>query len=134
MFQFVSNIIKWFEKHYLISLIITILTAIFIFYMSSKPFYAGAPGPQFLLKPYLYHFGIFAILAFFFSITIIKGNHKMKSLILIVILFALAYGVLDELHQLFVPNISCSIDDVITDAAGIMSAAVFYISNLILRK
>ncbi len=133
MFEFISDVIKWFEKHYMISLIITILIAIFIFYISSKPFEKGAPGPEFVLKPYLYHFGIFALLAFFFSITIIKGNYKFKSFIIIAILFALAYGILDEFHQLFVPNRSCGIEDVITDAAGVMSAAVFYVSSLVLR-
>jgi VanZ family protein len=134
MFKFISDIIKWFEKHYALSYALTILIAIFIFYISSKPFYKGAPGPEFFLKPYLYHFGIFALLAFFFSLSLIKGNNRMKSLILIAILFAIAYGILDELHQFFVPNRSCSIDDFVTDSTGIISAAVFYISNLIWRE
>ena len=121
-----KKIIRWFEKNKIISWSIVIIIAIFIFYISSLSFEKGAPGPDFPLKSYVYHFGIFFLFSFFLSISIVQG--KYKNLILIVILVGIFYGMSDEFHQLFVPNRSCTFNDFVTDSVGVLSAGVFYLS------
>lgn len=126
-------IIVWFEKNYILSWIITFFLAGFIFYMSSISFQT-IPGPKVPFESYIYHMMLFFILSFFLSISIIKGDYNKKHLILISVLIAIAYGISDELHQLFVPFRCCALDDAVTDSVGIIFAAVFYTSNLIWRR
>jgi len=114
----------WFEKHYIISLIITILIAIFIFYISSKSFEKGTPV-DFPYKTIVYHFSIFFLLAFFLSLSLI-GKTKNKYYIFIAILISIAYGIFDELHQLFVPNRYCSIGDFLINSTGIILSGIIY--------
>jgi len=116
--------ISWFEKHNKISLIITILIAIFIFYISSLTFEAGTLGPEFRLKPVLYHFLIFLLFSFFLSITLLKG--EKINLFLLAIMISIIYAITDEFHQLFVPGRTCSLSDVLTDSAGILFAGLLY--------
>jgi len=126
----IKKTVIWFEKHYLISLLIAILIAIFIFYMSSLRFEKGAPGPQIPFKSIIYHFLIFFILAFFLCIYFVKGKCKNKYLIFIALLIAIAYGITDELHQLFVPNRYCDINDALIDSLGIMLASIIYMARI----
>jgi uncharacterized membrane protein YoaK (UPF0700 family) len=116
--------INWLEKHYIITLIITIIIAVFIFYISSQSFEKGS-GPKFPLKSYVYHFSIFFLLAFFLAMSI-KSKMKRSIFIFIAVLFAIAYGAFDEIHQLFVPNRCCDINDFLTDSAGVLLAGIFY--------
>lgn len=118
--------IKWLEKHPEVSIIITIFLAILIFYMSSQSFEKGAPGPEFPLKSYLYHFFIFFMFAFFLAISLTRGKYNQRIFILIAILIAIMYGISDEIHQFFVPNRTCTIEDALTDSVGIMLAGVIY--------
>ena len=118
--------IAWFEKHHLISMIITIIIGIAIFYISSLSFGKGAPGPEFPLKSVIYHFLIFAIFAFFLLISLTKGKTKNRHFIMIAMLLAIAYGIADELHQFFVPNRYSSLNDALVNSLGIMISGVFY--------
>lgn len=117
--------ISWFEKNNKLSWIITILIAILIFYVSSQSFEKGAPGPKIPFKAIIYHLSIFFIFSFFLSISLSKG--KYKSFVLIAVLLAMIYGVFDELHQLFVPNRACDVNDFLTDSIGILSAGIIYL-------
>lgn len=121
--------IIWFEKYYLISLLIAVLIAIFIFYMSSQSFEKGA-GPEFPYKSIIYHFLIFFILAFSLSIFFIRGKSRNEYWIFIAILLSMAYAISDELHQLFVPNRYCDINDVLIDSAGIMLSGIIYVFRM----
>jgi VanZ family protein len=122
--------IKWFERHSIFSWTITIAIAIIIFYVSSLSFEYGTPGPDWKIKPILYHFTIFALLSFFLVISIIKGQPKNKKLILLALIIAVIYAISDEVHQLFVPGRYCAISDILTDSAGIFFAGLFYVLRL----
>lgn len=121
----IKEVIYWLEKHYVLSFIICLLIAIFIFYMSSKSFEKGTPI-DFPFKSIVYHFSIFFVFAFFLSISMKRGNNKNKYLVIIAILISIAYGISDELHQFFVPGRSCTISDVLLDSIGIFSANIVY--------
>ena len=116
--------INWFEKHNKISLIITILIAIFIFYISSLTFEAGVPGPDFRLKPIAYHFLIFLLLSLFLFITLTRG--EKANLFLLAIIISIIYAISDEFHQLFVPGRHFAILDILTDSAGVFFSGLLY--------
>ena len=119
--------ISWFEKNYKISLVITFLIAIAMFYISSLTFGGiGEKGGTNLLAV-LYHILAYFFLTLFLGFALIKG--KYKSLFVIVILFSIFYGITDEIHQYFVPGRSASISDVGLDSIGIM---LFTLSYLVL--
>ena len=92
--------IKWFEKHNKISWIFTIIIALTIFYLSSLSFPQGSPGIEFSLKPVLYQFFAF--------------------------LFFNEFAILDECHQYFVPGRACTLNDIIIDSLGILTASFIY--------
>jgi VanZ family protein len=116
--------IHWFEKHNKISLIITILIAIFIFYISSLTFEAGVPGPEFRFKPIAYHFLIFFLFSFFLLITLTKG--EKINFFLLAIIISVIYAISDEFHQLFVLGRNFAISDILTDSAGVFFAGLLY--------
>ena len=119
--------ISWFEKNNKISLIIALLIAIAMFYISSLTFGGiGEKGGTNLLAV-LYHILAYFFLTLFLGFALIKG--KYKSLFVIVILFSIFYGITDEIHQYFVPGRSASISDVGLDSIGIM---LFTLSYLVL--
>ena len=116
--------IKWFEKHNKLSLIITILIAGIIFYMSSLTFKPGVLR-GFPWKPIAYHFYAFLFLAVFLLIAITKGKNKES--IFLAINLAVLYAISDEVHQLFVPGRAFAFADILTDSAGILFATLIYI-------
>jgi len=123
--------ISWFEKHNKFSWLVTFLIAIFIFYTSSLSFKKGTPGGIAIL-PTAYHISAFFFLAFFLSISLLKGKNKI--LILPAILLSVIYGITDELHQLFVQGRNSSLFDASLDTAGILFASVFYLIILEFRN
>ena len=116
--------IKWFEKNNKISWLITILIAIIIYYVSSLIFAPGIPE-GFPWKPIAYHFYAFLFLSTFLLISFTKA--KNKKLILLAIILAIIYAISDEIHQLFVPGRYFAISDILTNSAGILSAALIYL-------
>jgi VanZ family protein len=123
--------ITWFEKHSNISLIITLLIAILIFYISSLSF-APSTSTSSSIKPILYHILIFFIFSFFLSLTILKGKNKL--LIIPTIIISILYAISDELHQFFVPGRNFSLIDIFLDSLGIITASLIYITILEIRK
>jgi VanZ family protein len=116
--------ISWFEKHNKISLIITIIIAIFIFYISSLTFEAGVPGPEFRFKPIVYHFLVFLLFSFFLLITLTR--REKINLFLLAIIISIIYAISDEFHQLFVPGRNFAISDILTDSAGVFFVGLLY--------
>ncbi len=51
---------------------------------------------------------------------------KTLSLPILATLFALAYGITDEIHQGFVPGRSAELGDIVADAAGGLVGALLY--------
>lgn len=117
--------INWLEKKRIFAGIMTLLIAVEIFYFSSIPGTKVSTGIGII--PIVYHFTAFFLLSFFMLITIKgKGKIKAKHLIL-VLLISIAYSVLDEIHQMFVPLRSSDINDILTDSAGIISALFLHV-------
>jgi len=117
--------IRFLEKNKEISFILTFLITIEIFYVSSISGTSfGKIGSN--LISILYHFIVFFLFTFFLFITI-KGNKKIKSkYLLIVLIIAIIQAFLDEFHQIFVPFRDASIRDILIDAIGIFSAIIIY--------
>ena len=119
-------VINWFEKHNKISWIITILIAIFIFYMSSLSFKGGPPGEGgVVVNSIIYHLLVYFALSLFFLVSLIKGRFS-KPFLLLVIIISIIYGISDEIHQLFVPGRYFTISDILTNSAGTLFAGLLY--------
>jgi len=120
--------INWFEKHNKTSWTITILIAISIFVLSSINFGSGAGGGSSIYST-IYHFFAFFFLSGFLMISVMNGkgiNSGRKEVWIISIMLAGLYGVLDELHQYFVPGRSSSMGDVTLDFGGVLIASMVY--------
>jgi ABC-type Fe3+-siderophore transport system permease subunit len=119
--------INWLENHKKISLLITLLIALEIFYFSNIP---GSPSTgiaTFLNISLFYHFIIFFLFSFFLFITI-KGNKKIRIRYILIVFFISAfYSALDEFHQIFVPFRDPNLNDILTNTAGILSSTIAYI-------
>ena len=119
--------IKILEKNRWLATILTLISASLIFYISSITFPAGdgSSGPYAII----YHFTAFSYLTLFLLISLTKGKPN-KPLIIMGIIFAIIYGISDEIHQLFVPGRFASIKDIIINSFGILLTSLAY-SNYI---
>lgn len=123
--------LSWLEKHSAISWTISLLIAIFIFYISSMTF-EGVSSAGSSINSIIYHLLIFFIFALFLSISVMQG--KAPKLIFIVIVISILYGLSDEMHQFFVPGRTLSLRDLLLDATGIIFAAAFYVISIYYRN
>lgn len=117
------GLVNWFEKNYILSWLITIIIALIIFYLSSLTFPPGNTTISNL--SIVYHFFAFFFLVAFLLISIIKGKIN-PYLFTIGIIFAILYGISDEIHQYFVPGRHFSLFDILTDSTGILLASTIY--------
>ena len=119
----------WVEKRRHVSLIMFLLIALEIFYVSSIP--GSGTGAHIPLVATIYHLSAFFLFSFFLFF-LIKGDKKINSFyIMITLISAVIYAVLDEIHQSFVPLRNPSVGDVFTDFIG-LSVSLFlavYISK-----
>jgi len=110
------NKITWF---------VTLLIALIIFITSSIPL-EGSKVFVFDIKPIIYHFGIFFFLGIFLILSL--TNQKYKPLLIILsIIIAITYGILDEIHQIFVPGRYFDYLDILTNAIGILVGNIIYV-------
>lgn len=125
--------ISWFEKNYKFSLLIAVLIAISMFYISSLENFAASGikiGTN--LRAVLYHIFAYFFLALFLNFSLVKG--KKTEFIFIVILISALYGITDEIHQYFVPGRSAAISDLGLNSTGIILSSLFYIVSIEFRK
>lgn len=115
--------LDWFERHNWISLIVAVLIAGFIFYMSSRVFPPSVVGIG--IKAIVYHFVVFFFLAGFL-IAGLKGERKDVFWILVAVIIAVFYAVTDEFHQLFVPGRFGCLEDVLIDGIGVVCSGMVY--------
>lgn len=89
-----------------------------IFYASSLP--AEDIPSLFPNEDILFHAGIYAILALFFYRALKNSVMRLArpQLLVLSVIFGLAYGATDEFHQFFVPGRCSSGFDLAVDAAG----------------
>ena len=75
----------------------------------------------------LIHLVCFAGLGFFWTWWFKKENWLQKPLkqILYVTLIVAAYGLVDEIHQYFVPGRSCQFTDILIDSSGALCGVLF---------
>jgi len=119
--------IKFFEKYSKLSWAITIFGAIMIFYISSMTF---VPGTGTITpNAIVYHLVAFFLLAIFLLMSSLKGKMNYRIFLISFILLIL-YGILDELHQFFVPGRFCSLFDMSMDSIGILLAFGIYLIRL----
>lgn len=113
-----------------ISVIITVLIAIEIFVFSSIP--GGISGTGGIIRiSIIYHLVVFFLFNFFLLMSI-KGNKNIKPIyIIITLIVSILYAFLDEFHQIFVPFRNPSIQDILTDTAGIFLSTIliFYFNK-----
>ena len=111
-----------FAKYKKTSWVMTILIAIMIFYISSLTFPPGTRATTNL--SIVYHISAFFFFAFFLFVS---SQPRKKELVLVVFLIAIAYSIIDEIHQFFVPGRSCSLFDFFLDSSGIIFAFMVYL-------
>ena len=115
--------LKFFEKSRWLSILITLIIAGIIFYLSDL---TSLPkiGPVFY--SIAYHMVIFSLFTLFLFISI-KSSKKIKAWqIIIVLIIAIIYAVLDEVHQYFVPGRHAGLQDVLYDLVGILFIVFSY--------
>ncbi len=119
--------IKILEKNRWLAIILTLISASLIFYISSMTFPAGDDSLG--IYEIIYHLTAFSYLTLFLLISLTKGKPN-KPLIIMGIILAIIYGISDEIHQLFVPGRFASIKDIIINSFGILLTSLAY-SNYI---
>ncbi|MBR6153422.1 MAG: VanZ family protein [Treponema sp.] len=119
------------------------IPAIFIgccsWYLSSQP---HVPLPDFNMSDKVVHLACFAGFSFFTAMAFfgLKPSDGRKSTIvkriLLPVLVISLYGIIDEIHQSFVPGRSCSILDWCADTVGALigSTLFFFLVKLLSRK
>ncbi len=122
-------IIHFFEKHNRISWIITIIGAGLIFYMSSLTFPSTSSSGNLSV---VYHFSAFFLFSLFLLISTTRGKYN-KWIILISVIIAIFYGVLDEVHQLYVIGRTCTLSDMLTDSVGVLVSSTAYFVRIKLK-
>jgi len=115
--------IDWLERNRGISVIITALIAIEIFFFSSIP--GGVPGTGGGIRvSVIYHMIIFFLFNFFLLMAI-KGKREIRlTYIITAIIISILYAFLDEFHQFFVPFRAPDISDILTDTVGIFLSSI----------
>ena len=118
--------INFLEKKRYFAVILFLLIAIEIFYISSIEISAD-PRLGMKLRPTVYHITVFFLFNFFLIISLNKQKKLNLKLISFAILISVIYAVLDEIHQAFTPGRVPSIKDVMLDSVGIFFSALTYI-------
>jgi len=95
----------------------------FIFYLSSLPSSKPPLGDLVSLPNALYHVAEFGLLGFLMCSMFAKCSTQFSSSFLL----ASSYGVLDEVHQFFVPTRYCTLVDVCADAIGSFLGVMFFL-------
>ncbi|MDD5512300.1 MAG: VanZ family protein [Candidatus Omnitrophica bacterium] len=105
-----------------------------IFYSSSLP---GRDLPElFIHQDIVFHLLAYLLLGYLFS-RAAKETYQFREfpgLIIFTVVFCLLYGIIDELHQLFVPGRECSAMDVLVDGTGGLLGGIIVSARSMVRK
>jgi len=107
------------ENHRKISLMITLLIALEIFYFSSISSSQGSGISTFDIS-IIYHFVIFFLFTFFLFITI-KGKKEIRIEHVIIVIF------ISKIHQIFTPFRIPSTSDILINNTGILFSSFIYL-------
>ena len=117
--------IKWLEENKKFSVIFLAIIAVEIFLVSSL--HGGKPTTGGINLSVAYHIIIFLLFNFFLLISLNKDQELTGKYLVVVLILSVAYAILDELHQIFVPLRDASIKDVLIDSTGIFLSTLVYI-------
>ena len=97
----------------------------FIFFLSSQSsFPIEAPFNQF---DKLAHFGLFSLLGFLISVGVFNSTRlPLRKKVFLVLMTGVILGLLDEVHQIFVPFREPDVLDAAADAVGIILGLFVY--------
>ncbi len=100
---------------------------VLIFWQSSGPVPPRTPSLPGLDK--LVHAGVYALLAFLAAraFATLPRSHAPRTLASAAAVFAVLYGLSDEIHQAFVPERTADIWDLVADALGAVAGGAFYL-------
>jgi VanZ family protein len=107
---------KRIDKAKIFYIIMTFIIALVIFLASSITSFPIIEKTGIDLSIF-YHFGVFFMLTFFLTLSLINRKISNKTII-IILLISIIYALFDEVHQLFVPGRFCNIKDMSIDFAG----------------
>src|SRR3989344_3148618 len=122
------GLIKWLEKNSDVCWIIVIGIAVIIFVLSSFSFNSPSGPPGTGLWSIVYHLLAFFFLNAFLLMAFVRG--KRYEFILVAVFISITYGILDEVHQLFVPGRVSGVFDVMINNAGIFFSTIFYMESM----
>lgn len=100
---------------------------VLIFWQSSGPVPPRTPSLPGLDK--LVHAGVYALLAFLAAraFATLPRSYAPRTLAWAAVVFAVLYGLSDEVHQAFVPERTADIWDLVADALGAFAGGAFYL-------
>lgn len=82
----------------------------------------------------LFHFFQFGILYVFFALACIRFGKFTKRLEIVLITASMIYGLVDEVHQMYVPFRSFSISDLLKDWVGVIVASLIIHKSYFSKK
>jgi VanZ family protein len=97
--------------------------AIIMMTVSSIP-NLGPPPINFTFVDKIEHFIEYSILGFFLAFALVKT--RPKPALLVAILICAGYGIIDEIHQLFIPGRFCDPFDALADILGASTGILIY--------
>jgi VanZ family protein len=100
-----------------------LLWAVVMLIVSSIP-YLVSPPFEFAMIDKVEHFSEYFILAFWASFGYARSGRSTTFLTTLTI--CSVFGILDELHQLFIPGRSCDVFDMLADILGSAAGAGFF--------
>lgn len=72
------------------------------------------------------HIPIFGLLAYLWLKSLAKLSISAWAKIIITLIISIFYGILDEIHQLFVPGRYCSLMDIVLNLFGVIAGIVLF--------
>ena len=84
-----------------------------------------APGPEFPLKDKVGHLLLYAVLGFLSAAAAARPGRRRRTVLAIAVVVAAVYGIVDEVHQSFVPERAFELADIAADVlGGFLGAAI----------
>lgn len=108
------------------------LWAAFIALATSTPG-SRLPRPPFPHFDLLVHGILYGVLGLLLHRAISRGTRLRKRGWSVAFVVALAYAIIDEVHQLWIPNRSFALGDILADAAGAALGILLYASWSVMR-
>ena len=101
---------------------LTLAAIIFIASSRSVPSFV----PRFPYSDKIIHFGVYSAFAFLLARALTASSVSPARALAIAVAGAFAYGILDEVHQSFVPSRTADVFDALTDGAGGLAGTFAY--------